>query len=171
MKLKIAAFNNIISKHITRKEFVLLATCLRCCNSAGYAEGISYRDAIDYMSVQCFYDCLRTLQDKHIISYTEGKQDYNVTVNNCSFLKKEDFKEGYINLNDPIFSDEKFWELRVNEQLLLIDLYRMIAASGSGKTIGREKFYAKYMKMFQCTSRTIKKYIHSVKRFLKFVYK
>jgi len=170
MKLKLSIFEKLIAFSITRTELDLFLLCLRYQDDTGRVVGVHHREICKEgnMCEQSFYDALRSLKEKNLILYKRANGDYDITILDNDFLEKK-FKGQYINLHHGLFESENFWNLSVNEKLLVLDLFRQCQAGTGRKVIGKKKFYEKYMNVFRVCKKTISKYITHLRSIFKFV--
>lgn len=170
MKLKLSIFKNLIALNMTAKELNLFLLCLRYQDDTGRVVGVHHREMCQEGSMceQSFYDALKGLEEKNLISYKRVNGDYDITITNNNFSDKK-FKGQYINLHHGMFVSKDFWDLSANEKLLAIDLYRQCEAGTGKKVIGKKKFYEKYMEMFHVCKKTIAKYITHLRKIFRFM--
>lgn len=130
--------------------------------------GVYYNDVCKQtgMCKQTFYSCLKSLQEKEIITYTKNTDiDYDLRILGNDFSYKESYKEGYINLNRIVFRCGKFKKLKANEKWLLLEFLKITHSAGASHQIGTKKFYDKYKKILNVTTRVLRYYLHSLKFF------
>lgn len=170
MKLKLSIFEKLIAFSITRTELDLFLLCLRYQDDTGRVVGVHHREICKEgnMCEQSFYDALRSLKEKNLIFYKRANGDYDITIIDNDFSDKK-FKGQYINLHHGLFESEDFWNLSVNEKLLVLDLFRQCQAGTGRKVIGKKKFYEKYMELFHVCKKTISKYITNIRKIFRFV--
>ncbi len=169
MKLKLSIFEKLIALSMTRTELDLFLLCLRYQDDTGRVVGLHHREICQEgnMCEQSFYDALRSLEEKYLISYKRVNGDYDIMITDNNFSDKK-FKGQYINLYHGLFETKEFWGLSVNEKLIALDLFRQCQAGTGRKIIGKKKFYDKYMELFRVCKKTISKYITHLRKIFRF---
>lgn len=101
MKIKYSLLDRLCN--LTNKEVDFLLYIAHYQDDYGRIRGIYYRDvcrACD-MCKQTFYDVLRSLQQKSIITYVRADQDYNITILDNDFPTRAHMKRGISMYPDP----------------------------------------------------------------------
>jgi len=167
MKLKYAVLDKLLS--LTNKEIDFLMFIARYQDDYGHIIGIFYLDVCTAMgmSKQTFYNTLRSLADKGIITYSHSDQthDFDITILNNDFSYPESFKEGYVDVARKIFHTSQFMQLKAKEKILLLLFLKITHENSSSYQIGTKKFYDKYMDLMGVTKRVLRGYLHSLKQF------
>lgn len=86
-----------------------------------------------YMPRSTFYTVLDALQEKGYVrvDWFNSRRDFNIIVIDNSFLKDEDFKEGYVNINLDFILSEQFILLNVNLKKFFLRLLGLQAGTKS----------------------------------------
>ena len=117
------------------------------------------------MCKQTFYDVLRSLQQKSIITYVRADQDYNITILDNDFSYKGSYEEGYINVSRSVFDGERFNQLRAKEKILVLQLMKVTHENAKSFQIRTENFYRKYTELLGVTKKVLRGYLHSMRSF------
>lgn len=164
MKLKTSLLKKLIEKKVSASELSLLLYCVQRQDNDGLVLGVHYKDYCNDADLceQSFYNALKGLKDKHIISYTHNSQlkDYDIHIEDHSFptnFKKYKDKTGqFIKMDASIFSSDSFAVLSANEKLIALDIYRQLVASPLHiKKFTLNGFIKTYSEMFSLSKRTI----------------
>ena len=133
---------------------------------AGYG-GIYYRDVCQAcdMCKQTFYDVLRSLQQKGVITYVRADRDYNITILDNDFSYKGSYEEGYINVSRSVFDTDKFNKLRAKEKIFVLHLMKVTHENAKSFQIRTENFYKKYTELLGVTKKVLRGYLHSMRSF------
>jgi len=167
-KLKSKTFEKIIQAGLTSSELNFIVYLSHFQDDTGMIIGVYYKDICEAIKIsyQTFYDVLRSLSEKGIISYKKKNyDDWDITILNNDFSYENAVKEGYINMGLDIFSDPEFFSLKAPEKLLAMHIIR---ASGAGKRrycISIEKFYEKFKNILGVTKRVLQGYIKNLRKF------
>jgi len=166
-KIKYPVFKNIMDKNLTHSEVILLLYLCLHQDESGWARGIYFKnvEASTKMSVQSYYNAWKGLKRKKIVNTEKNHikdRDFQILEND---LRAKNFKEGYFDLSQKIFSDPEFADLKANEILLAMDLMKNNMAGKRAYVQGTETFLEKYKKIFDVNERTLKGYLHSIKIF------
>lgn len=166
-KLKYPVFKKLLDKNLTHSEVILLLYLGMNQDESGWARGIYFKDVEEEtgLSIQSYYNAWRGLVEKEVISSQKNHpkdRDFKILEND---LRAKNFKEGYYDLSQKIFSDPEFAELKANEILLAMDMIKNNMASDRAFIIGTKTFFDKYQKLFQVNERTLRSYIKSIRKF------
>ena len=165
MKIKYSLLDRLCN--LTNKEVDFLLYIAHYQDDYGRIRGIYYRDvcrACD-MCKQTFYDVLRSLQQKSIITYVRADQDYNITILDNDFSYKGSYEEGYINVSRSVFDGERFNQLRAKEKILVLQLMKVTHENAKSFQIRTENFYRKYTELLGVTKKVLRGYLHSMRSF------
>ena len=166
MKIKYSLLNNL--KTLTNKEMDFVLYVARIQDDAGHVRGVYYRDVCEKagMCKQKFYEVIRSLQDKNIITYTHTNDcDFDITILNNDFSYRGSLNEGYVNLSREVFHTKYFKELKVKEKWLLLEFLKLSNNKNKSHQIGTDNFYNKYKHLLGVTKRVVRGYLHTMKRF------
>ena len=88
MKIKYSLLDRLCN--LTNKEVDFLLYVAHYQDDYGRIRGIYYRDVCQAcdMCKQTFYDVLRSLQQKGVITYVRADRDYNITILDNDFSYK-----------------------------------------------------------------------------------
>lgn len=172
-KIKYPVFKKILNKNLTHSEVILLLYLGLHQDESGWARGIYFKDikVETGMSVQSYYNAWRGLESKGVINTkkTHSKdRDFHILEND---LRAKNFKEGYYDLSQKIFSDPEFSELKANEILLAMEMLKNNMTGERAFVIGTKTFFEKYMKLFNVNERTLRDYLQSLKKFFHIKFK
>jgi len=166
MRIKYKLLEKMIG--LTNREMDFLLYVARHQDPEGNIIGVYYDDVCKQadMCKQTFYSCLKSLQDKGLITYTKNTDiDYDLKILNNDFSYKESYKEGYINLNRKVFRRGRFKKLKANEKWLLLEFLKITHSAGGSHQIGTKNFYEKYEEILNVSTRVLRYYLHSLKFF------
>ena len=153
--------------NVSRTEMNIFLQCVRYQDEEGQVVGAYYKyfmDLLGFKSKQTFYNVLRSLSEKKLLSYTQNvKGDYDIHVENQAYLHQE--KPDYIDLNKVIFQSKEFFRLKAHEKYMLLDLMRSTALNKGIRVIRVEEFYQKYCKALQVSKRIIQIYLHTLRKY------
>ena len=153
--------------NVSRTEMNIFLQCVRYQDEEGQVVGAYYKyfmDLLGFKSKQTFYNVLRSLSEKKLLSYTQNvKGDYDIYVENQAYLHQE--KPDYIDLNKVIFQSKEFFRLKAHEKYMLLDLMRSTALNKGIRVIRVEEFYQKYCKALQVSKRIIQIYLHTLRKY------
>lgn len=172
-KIKYPVFKKLLNKNLTHSEVILLLYLGMHQDESGWSRGIYFKDikVETGMSAQSYYNAWRGLERKKIISTrkTHSKdRDFQILEND---LKAKNFKEGYYDLSQKIFSDPEFSELKANEILLAMEMLKNNMAGERAFIIGAKTFFEKYMQLFNVNERTLRSYLQSLRKFFHIKFK
>lgn len=176
-KIGLQLLEKITKKKLTNNEIDVLLHIARYQDNYGCVKGVYYKELCEELNIspQGFYDALKGLQDKEIISYKRGICDYDIVIIGNSVSYTNNFTMGYISLALSIFQDVKFHELKAGAKLLVMHLIR---ENNIGKVNTeykeracsmqrlKDKFLNKFSTLFNVSKRTIKAYLESLKPFM-----
>lgn len=153
--------------NVSRTEMNIFLQCVRYQDEEGQVVGAYYKyfmDLLGFKSKQTFYNVLRSLSEKKLLSYTQNvKGDYDIHVENQAYVHQE--KPDYIDLNKVIFQSKEFFRLKAHEKYMLLDLMRSTAVNKGIRVIRVEEFYQKYCKALQVSKRIIQIYLHTLRKY------
>lgn len=153
--------------NVSRTEMNIFLQCVRYQDEEGQVVGAYYKyfmDLLGFKSKQTFYNVLRSLSEKKLLSYTQNtKGDYDIHVENQAYVHQE--KPDYIDLNKVIFQSKEFFRLKAHEKYMLLDLMRSTALNKGIRVIRVEEFYQKYCKALQVSKRIIQIYLHTLRKY------
>lgn len=167
-KLKSRTFENIIQADLTSAELNFIVYLSHFQNDFGTIIGVYYKDICEAINVsyQTFYDALRNLSSKGIISYEKRNyDDWDITILNNDFSYEEAVKEGYISMGHAIFDDPAFYALKAPEKILAIHIMRASGAGARRYCIGADNFYDKFCGLLKVSRRVIRGYLKRLKKF------
>ena len=147
-------------------DFILYIA--RIQDDSGCVRGVYYKDVCEKanMCKQKFYEVIRALQEKKIITYIHTDNcDFDITIINNDFSYKGSLQEGYVNLSREIFHTKYFKELKVKEKWLLLEFLKLTHSNNTSHQIGLNNFYAKYSNALNVTKRVVRGYLHTMRRF------
>ena len=116
------------------------------------------------MSIQTFYDVLRSLKKKEIITYTSVNYDYDITILDNDFSYEGSYQEGYVNVSKSVFDSKSFKALRAKEKMLFLLFMKVTHGAAKSYRQGTEDFYKKYMDLLGVTKNILRTYLHSLKK-------
>ncbi|MBO5094450.1 MAG: hypothetical protein J6C33_08855 [Lachnospiraceae bacterium] len=173
-KLKAEIIDKLIEVRATGSEVDFLIWLSHYQNDAGFVRGVYYRNTTEdlHISFQTFYNAMRGLERKGIISVTKDelyRGDWDIRILNNDFsdqeLRQGGHAENYLNTGLSVFYSREFFDMKANEKLMTM-LYIKIAGAGSPNYhIGTEKFFEKYTEIFGVKKRALQNYLTGIKRF------
>lgn len=125
-KISYKVFQNMIAAKLSSLEIDFLLTIAKCQSESGRVTGVYYRDICEEIecSYQQFYNLLRSLSQKGIISYKKASYyDYDITILDNSLSCIEERRQGYISLSKEMYCKE-FQKLRAGSKILAMELLR-----------------------------------------------
>lgn len=167
-KLKSRTFEKIIQADLTSSELNFIVYLSHFQDDTGMIKGVYYKDVCEAIKIsyQTFYDVLRDLSDKGIISYKKKNyDDWDITILDNDFSYANAVKEGYISMGYDIFSDPEFFSMKAPEKLLAIHIMRASAGGERRYCIGVENFYEKFRSVLGVTKRVLQGYMRSLRKF------
>ena len=165
MKIKYSLLDRLCN--LTNKEVDFLLYVAHYQDDYGRIRGIYYRDVCQAcdMCKQTFYDVLRSLQQKGVITYVRADRDYNITILDNDFSYKGSYEEGYINVSRSVFDTDKFNKLRAKEKIFVLHLMKVTHENAKSFQIRTENFYKKYTELLGVTKKVLSGYLHSMRSF------
>lgn len=125
-KISYKVFQKMIEARLSSLEIDFLLTIAKCQSESGRVTGVYYRDICEEIecSYQQFYNLLRSLAQKGIISYKKASYyDYDITILDNSLSCTEERRQGYINLSKAMYCKD-FQKLRAGSKVLAMELLR-----------------------------------------------
>lgn len=173
-KLKAEIIDKLIEVKATGAEIDFLIWLSRHQNDAGLVRGVYYKNVAEDMqlSYQTFYNVMRSLERKEIISVTKDdiyRGDWDIRILDNDFSDQElqpgVRTENYLNTGLQVFYSREFFGMKANEKLMTM-LYIKIAGAGSPNYhIGVENFFEKYTRLFGIKKRTLQNYLTGIRKF------
>lgn len=180
-RIEFTLFKSFFEKNLTGNEIDFIIALSHLQDERGEVSALHYKEMMNEtgMSVQAFYDCKRSLQDKGIIRIQKGMNDYDITLigNDFSRFSNADYNSGkvkYISTNRKIFYDQNWKKLKPAQKLLAMDLLNINIAGNRTHRIDRKKFIEKYANgtnpdgtirkgLLNVCERTLQKYLKMLK--------
>jgi len=152
----------MIASKPSSKEIDFLLHIAVYQDETGRVESVYYKDVCDAIeiSIQKFYDILKSLSDKELIKYSKiHNADVCVTLleNDCSDDK---FKSGYLKVAAQDFKSQKFRKLKAGSKLLYLYTQRF----QEGKHMLVQNFYEEFCKIFGVARKSLQKYLKELKQ-------
>lgn len=194
MKIKNNILENLIG--LTECEWKLFEYLVRRQDEKGFIYGVHNKSVCQQMkmSKQSFYNSLRGLAKKNIITYVPGTTikytpkkstpnniddntvdewdglqpvsiDFNVTIIGNDFSYEGANNEGYVSLQRRMFKSKEFKKLKPNEKFLVFWLAHITNERTQSYKRKIKEFYAQYSKMLNVSKRAIHSYIEKIKDF------
>lgn len=170
-KLDIGIVELLPEKCITSNELNLLLYVARFQDEYGNIIGIHYNKACEVLNIspQGFYNALRGLQEKEIITYKHRTtSDFDITIIGNNKINTNNFRKGYISVKHPVFRSKDFRNLSAKAKIFMIHLIREESIrekntryKKDSKSLQRIKidFLEKFSKMLRVSKRTIRTYL------------
>lgn len=177
-KIKYRIIEKLNTVNATSGEINLIVLLSKYQNEKGLVSGVYYKEVCEKLKIsyQLFYDLLRSLARKQLISYEKASYyDYDVRILENDFSDGS-FSEGYLNTNHKIFSNPKFFSLKAKEKILALSLLKILLTKEYMRDkqksfiIGKEKL-AERAALLGVSMRTIKGYFCSLKEFFSIGFK
>lgn len=174
-KISCTLIQKITKKNITSNELNVLLYIGRFQDEFGCIKGIHYKEVCETLkvSVQGFYDALKGLKEKDIITYNHRVSDYDITIKGNNKTDTENFRHGYVSLAHPIFRKDNFLKLPVKAKLFAIHLVREESirrknTKDNSHSMQRNKreFLKKFSELLEVEKRTIRAYLTLLKDFI-----
>lgn len=196
MKIKNNILENLIG--LTECEWKLFEYLVRRQDEKGFIYGVHNKSVCQQMkmSKQSFYNSLRGLARKNIITYVPGTTikytlkrstpnniddntvdewdglqpisiDFNVTIIGNDFSYEGANNEGYVSLQRRMFKSKEFKKLKPNEKFLVFWLAHITNEKTQSYKRKFKEFYLQYSKMLNVSKRTVQAYIENIKDFFK----
>ncbi len=169
-KLRREVIDKMITANLSSLEVDMMIYLSRYQSNTGVIRGVYYRSACQDigMSKQSFYNVLRSLEIKGLISLRRQKIDsidWDITIldNDCTIGVGETFQ--YINTNQNIFYLKSFQALKAGAKLLAMYLLRRCAENNGSFHMTIPNFLRKYKTLLGVSARTLREYILSLKEF------
>lgn len=160
-KLKNTYIDRMIDMQVSKSELAFILHIARHQDDYGIVHSVYYKDicaAID-ISIQKFYDILRSLTDKNLIFYEKvNTADVKVHLIGNNFADK-DFSQGYINVAGKDFRRASFINMKAGSQLLYLFSQRFT----KGKHMLLNTFYEEFSRRFHIKRRTLQLYVQELK--------
>lgn len=169
MRIKYSLINKLNTLKST--EFTLFLYLAKYQQLNGLVQGVHNQMVCQEtgMCKQSFYNALRGLEKKNIISVTKASDiDYNVLIIGNDFTAEEAFDkgcEGYINLHRAIFHKKQFKQLGAKEKWLVLYFLHCTHENRGSYRIGTHKFYEKFCAILKVTKRMVREYLHKLRSF------
>lgn len=166
MKIKYSKLPEL--KTLTSKELDFFFYLIRFQDDMGLVLGVHNREVCKAagMCKQTFYDALRSLEKKGIIRASKNTEsDYDILILNNDLSTEEARKEGYIQMNRPVFQEKKFKSLKGHEKYMLLELLKRTNENNKSYIVGTKKFYEVFQELLGVSKRVIRGYLHSLKAF------
>jgi len=148
MKLKIKNLNKLIDK-LSGREIDLYLYLIKRQNTLGQVDAIRYKDVmLDlHMPKSTFYKALYELEENEFICINWGSRQgsFDITVLDNIFTSKDNYNEGYLNLNLDLILSPLFIRLHVNLKKLLL---RLLGQQAGDKNIKVSKETLKKFRMY-----------------------
>lgn len=169
-KLKNSYIDRMVQSKLSSREIDFILYLARIQDDYGWIHCVYYKDVCEAISisVQKFYDIMRSLQQKGLILYEKsGQVDYRICLTDNDF-SNNDFTCGYLKVSEHDFQSEKFTALKAGSKLLYLYMQRFT----KGKHMLVQNFYEEFCRLFQRKRKSIQIYIHELKKnFLLFISK
>lgn len=184
-RLKLKIIQNFIrhmdlaeKNHGTSGAFSLLMVLSRYQDPNGYVPGVYYKEVCEEMhcSVQTYYHSRYILEQMGLIRCQKSHSlDCDITIIGNDFPysdnrnPKKKKNDSYINTNQCVFHSDDFRKLKVQEMCLLC-LFMAYTDSAGRKGAALyyrdlAEFYQEYTTLFGCTEKTLRGYLHTLKKF------
>lgn len=182
MKIK----NKIITKliNLTECEWKLFEYMIRRQDKEGKVFGVHNKAVCQTtkMSKQSFYNALRGLAEKKVITYEAGVPeytvnpvtqhkifgrsiDYNVTIIDNDFSYEGAEREGYVSLQRKLFRSKEYASLKANEKFLLFWFAHLTNENTQSYKRKAKEFLGQYSAMLGVSKRVVRSYMHTLKNF------
>lgn len=162
----------MIAARISKNEIAFLLYIAVHQDASGKVYSVYYKDICEALdiSIQKFYDILKSLSDKNLIKFEKlNPADFVVQLIGNDF-SSNNFTCGYLNVAEKEFHTKvflnkkngkeiKFTDLKAGAQLLFLYTQRFT----NGKHMGVKKFYDDFCNMFQVTRKTLQIYLQQLK--------
>lgn len=182
MKIK----NKILTKltNLTECEWKLFEYMIRRQDNSGKVFGVHNKAVCQTtkMSKQSFYNALRGLAEKKVITYEAGVPeytvnpvakhkifgrsiDYNVTIIDNDFSYEGAEREGYVSLQRKLFRSKEYASLKANEKFLLFWFAHLTNENTQSYKRKAKEFLGQYSAMLGVSKRVVRSYMHTLKNF------
>ena len=161
---------------LNETELKLILHVCRFQDGHGHVSGIHYREAAESagMCVQSFYNALRGLEDKGIVSTgttDAGDHDIRVIGNADPYTVGGGENTAYLSLRHAILADPGFDRMKPNAKALtmLIMLYCGASANSPGKKgsyrMEKSHFYGQYCRLLGVEKDTLRRYLGQMRKY------
>ena len=155
----------MISSRLSSKEIDFLLHIALCQSESGVVESVYYKDICNAIgvSIQKFYDILKTLSDKNLIICSKvNTADVRVILCNNDFSAANYAKgtSGYLNVAQNDFNSKKFREMKAGSKLLYLYSQRFI----NGKHMLLDNFYEEFCSLLGVVKKSLQQYIHELRK-------
>lgn len=157
--------------NLTSNELNIILTIGKYQDNFGCIKGVYYKDVCSTLKIsyQGFYDSIRNLERKGIITTQKGINDFNITL-----VDNQTFENGYLSLKYAFLSDSKFLELTAGAKLLAMHLFRKCeirkknVEEGASDSFQRKKdeLLKDMSKLLGVTERTVRAYMGDLSPFI-----
>lgn len=194
MKIKNNILENLIG--LTECEWKLFEYLVRRQDEKGFVYGVHNKSVCQQMkmSKQSFYNSLRGLAKKNIITYVPGTTirytvkkstpnnindntvdewdglqpisiDFNVTIKGNDFSCEGAYNEGYVSLQRKMFRRKEFKKLKPNEKFLVFWFAHITNENTQSHKRKIKEFYLQYSEMLNVSKRVVRSYVENIKDF------
>ena len=150
MKLKIKNLNKLIDK-LSGREIDLYLYLIKRQNDLGQVDAIRYKDVMLelHMPKSTFYGALYELEENKFINinWGSGYGEFDIIVLDNIFKSKENYNEGYLNLNLDLILSKMFIKLHVSMKKLLL---RLLGIQAGTRKVKVTKEMLKQYKVYYC---------------------
>ena len=154
---------------LNRVEWDLFLYIVKAEDQAtGKVEGVFYLDVMRHtgMCKQSFYNALRGLQEKNVITCEKNSEvDYDIVIPGNTFPNEQSLTRGYVSLNRKAFHSKSFQALKPYEKYLLMYFLKCTHEGRGSMKIGFHRFYEKFTKLLHISEKVLRSYLHSLKKF------
>lgn len=166
-KIRNNVLERLMKACLSRAEIDFILYISHYQDDSGRVIGLYYKNVCKALEIsyQTFYDVLRNLEKKGIISAQKAFYgDWDVTILDNQFEKEY---SGYISTGNDIFINKDFLKCKAKEKLLAMEFLKIVKnpQNGGKYCISREKFLEKYGAILHVTKRILMRYLQSLKRF------
>ncbi len=171
-KIRREVLDKMIEKNLSSMQVSMLIYLSRYQNNAGVIKGVHYKAACEDtgMSKQSFYNVLRSLVDKGMITLQKEKEDsidwdIQILDNDCTAISNGEKGKQYINTNKGIYYNQNFLKAKAKEKLLAMYLMRRCHENRGSIWMKVGNFRKHYTELLQCSARALRGYISTLKQF------
>ena len=152
---------------VSEMEMNFFLQCVRYQDEHRRVIGVYYKEFMQVLgmkSKQTFYNVLRSLSEKNLLSYTQNvKGDFDIYLENRTFSQQK--TPDYIDLNKVLFQSKEFFKMKAHEKYMLLDLMRSTALNRGMRVISVKEFYHKYCNILQVSKRMIQVYLQTLRKY------
>ena len=152
---------------VSKMEMNFFLQCVRYQDEHRRVIGVYYKEFMQVLgmkSKQTFYNVLRSLSEKNLLSYTQNvKGDFDIYLENRTFSQQK--TPDYIDLNKVLFQSKEFFKMKAHEKYMLLDLMRSTAVNRGIRVINVKEFYHKYCNILQVSKRMIQVYLQTLRKY------